>query len=255
MTIFRSLIFQILFYLWTLVSCVFTLPVLLGPYKWIAFVAHVWLKGSLFLLRVCCNLRFEVRGWENLPKGPFFIASKHQSMWDTMVFHMLVGNPAFVLKRELLRIPVYGWYLRGHKMIAIDREGGGGALKKMVAEARRYAHSGRTIVIFPEGTRTAPGQSHPYHSGVGLLYSSLDIPVVPVALNSGLFWGRLKFIKNPGVITLEALPVIEPGMDRRAFTKLLQEQIESASERLRHEALARFPHLRKDLKPSADKMA
>ncbi len=245
MTALRSLFFQILFYLWTLIVCVPALPLLLAPPRWAVRFARFWLRGVLCLLRWCCNLGVEVRGWDTLPEGPFFIAAKHQSIWDTMIFHLLLDSPAYILKRELLRIPIFGWFLRAHQMISIDRKGGARALKKMVAEAAAAARDGRTIIIFPEGTRTAPGQKRPYHSGVALLYSSLDIPVVPVALNSGLFWGRLRFLKKPGVITLEALPAIAPGMERHEFTRFLQQTIEGASERLRLEALERFPALQK----------
>lgn len=241
----RSLLFQILLYAWTVVLCPLALPVFFGPYRWVVGVARLWLKGCMTLLRVCCDLRFEVRGRERLPDGAFFIAAKHQSMWDTMVFHLLVSDPAYILKQELLRVPVYGWFLRRHRMIAIDRNGGGRTLKSMVAATRECLDQGRTPVIFPEGTRMPPGKCGAYHAGVTFLYMSLNVPVVPVALNSGLFWGRLKFLKMPGTITIEFLPPLEPGLNRNHFTQLLRETVEEASERLRLEALERFPVLRK----------
>ena len=244
MIFLRSLLFQVLLYVWTAFLCPLTIPVFFGPYRWAVGVTRLWLKGCMTLLRVCCNLRFEVRGTERLPDGPFFIAAKHQSMWDTMVFHLLLSDPAYILKQELLRIPVYGWFLRRHRMIAIDRAGGTRALKGMTAAAQECVNEGRTLIIFPEGTRMPPGKTGTYHAGAAFLYSSLNIPVVPVALNSGLFWGKLQFLKMPGTITLEFLPPLEPGQDRRQFTRLLRERIEEASERLRLEALERFPIVR-----------
>lgn len=243
--ILRSLLFQILLYAWTVLLCPLAIPVFFGPYRWVVGAARLWLKGCMTLLRVSCDLRFEVRGRERLPDGPFFIAAKHQSMWDTMVFHLLVNDPAYILKQELLRVPVYGWFLRRHRMIAINRTGGSRTMKNMVIAARECLDQGRTPVIFPEGTRVQPGKSRAYHAGVAFLYASLNISVVPVALNSGLFWGRLKFLKMPGTITIEFLPPLEPGLNRRQFTQLLWENIEEASEQLRLEALERFPVLRK----------
>ena len=164
--------------------------------------------------------------------APVIIASKHQSAWDTIVYFVLFDDPAYVLKRELLAIPIIGWYLRRTGMIAIDRKGGAGALRRMVAEARAAADAKRPIVIFPEGTRTAPGAKRAYHPGVAALYGKLGLPVVPVALNSGLFWPRRGFVKRPGRIVLEFLPPIAPGMELEVFATALNEAIETASTEL-----------------------
>jgi 1-acyl-sn-glycerol-3-phosphate acyltransferase len=146
--------------------------------------------------------------------------------------HMLLHDPAVVLKKELLNIPVYGWYTRKTQMIAVDRTGGAKALKDMVAAAQRAAGQGRPIFIFPEGTRTAPGTEADYQPGVAALYKRLDLPVVPVALNSGLFWPRRSFLRKPGTIVVEFLPPIAAGMDRKAFMNVLRERIETATRRL-----------------------
>jgi 1-acyl-sn-glycerol-3-phosphate acyltransferase len=137
-----------------------------------------------------------------------------------------------VLKRELLHIPMFGWYMRKVGMIAVDRSRGASALKQMVREAQATFAAGRSIAIFPEGTRTAPGEHKPYQPGVAALYTQLGVPVVPIALNSGLFWGRKAFLKKPGTITLQILPAIPPGLDRKTFMKRLESSIEDASKAL-----------------------
>jgi 1-acyl-sn-glycerol-3-phosphate acyltransferase len=148
------------------------------------------------------------------------------------VFPLLLDEPAYVLKRELMSVPLFGAYLKRCGMIAVDRQGGGPALKRMLAAARAAAADGRPILIYPEGTRTAPGQRRPYHPGVAALYGDLGLPVVPVALNSGLFWGRRSFRKRSGTITIEFLAPIAPGLPRRVFMERLQGSIEEASARL-----------------------
>lgn len=242
MTALRSLVFMVLFYAWGLALSLLYLPLLLAPRRRMVAAARFWLKGGLFLLRTVCGLGHEIRGRENLPRGPLVIAAKHQSMWDTMIFHSLLDDPAYILKQELQHIPLFGWYLRKHGMIGIDRSAGAKALKLMMNQAKKAAAQGRQIVIFPEGTRTAPGDHRPYHSGVAMLYGGLDLPVVPVALNSGLFWGRRQFTKKPGTIVLEILPPMPAGLDRRAFVEDLQSRIEAASLRLQQEAQTRHGH-------------
>jgi len=243
MTAVRSALYNAAFYAWTVVLCLLFVPLLVLPRPWMQVAARQWQRGSLFLLRHLAGLDYEVRGRENLPDGAMVIAAKHQSAWDTMVFHLLVKDPTYILKRELLRIPFVGWYLWRSGQIAIDRSAGASALKAMTAKARAALAEGRQIIIFPEGTRTAPGTDRPYQPGVAMLYG-LGAPVVPVALNSGLFWGRNTFLKKPGVITIEILPPMPEGLDRRAFVALLTERIETASRRLHAEAEARFSHLR-----------
>ncbi len=245
MTALRSFFYQMLFVPWTLAMGLLYLPLLLLPRRFVVGAARFWLKGNLFFLRLCCGLSCEIRGRENLPKGPLLVAAKHQSAWDTMIFHQLLSDPAYVLKKELLRLPVVGWYQWKSGMIPIDRAAGMKALKFMSEQAQQAVRDGRQVVIFPEGTRTAPGESRPYQSGIALLYQAMGVPVVPVALNSVLFWGRHTVWRRSGVITLEILPPIAPGMDKRAFAGHLAETIEQASLRLQAEAEARFPHLRR----------
>jgi len=147
----------------------------------------------------------------------------------------VLGDPAVVLKRELLLLPFYGWYAARAGSIAIDRRAGAGALRGMVAAARPIAAEGRPIVIFPEGTRTAPGERLPYQPGVAALYRALALPLVPAAVNSGLFWGRRSFVKRPGRIVLEFLEPLPPGWSRRRLMSELEKRIETATAALMRE--------------------
>lgn len=237
MTFLRSALYQILFLPWTLMLCVGALPLLgVAPRRTVQRVAALWLEGALWLQKTVLGLSFEVRGIENLPKGGAIIAAKHQSAWETMVFHRLVGDPAFVLKKELLRLPLIGWYMRRTEQIPIDRAARGSALKQMVDQGKRAVGQGRCLVIFPEGTRQPPGHAGRYHSGVFKLYEALGVPVAPIALNSGMFWSRNAFLRHPGRIALQVLPPIPPGLEREAFMLRLQDQIETATRKLEREA-------------------
>ena len=169
---------------------------------------------------------------ENLPPGPCIIASKHQSTWETMSYTVLFDDVAIVLKRGLLFIPIVGWAMARAGNIAVARGDGAIALRGLVRQARARAKAGRSILIFPEGTRVAVGAERAYHVGTAALYRQLGLPVVPVALNSGVFWGRRKWLKRPGVITVEILPAIEPGLGREVFMTTLRERIERATARL-----------------------
>ena len=230
MIFLRSLLYQILFLPWTLVLCVGYLPLLVAaPRRTVQHAAAFWLEGALWMQKYVLGLSFEVVGAENLPKGGAIIAAKHQSAWETMVFHRLVGDPAFVLKRELLKLPFIGWYMRGTGQIAIDRASRGSALKQMLDKGKRAVEQGRCLIIFPEGTRQPTGHAGRYHSGVFKLYDALGVPVAPIALNSGLFWGRNAFLRHPGKITLQILPPIPPGLGREAFMSRLQAEIETAT--------------------------
>lgn len=227
--IFRSLIFNAAFWLSTFLIGGLGLPFSMISQRWALKVARLWGVVCLWLLRAICGISFEVRGREHIPSGPALIASKHQSAWDTIIYWVLLRQPVFVLKRELIFIPVFGWQLLLLKSIYIDRKAGASAMKRMLRGAKERIAAGSAIIIFPEGTRTAPGATSTYHPGIAALYQNLGIPVVPVALNSGLHWSKNAFTKRPGVITIEFLPPIPPGMKGREFLPLLQKTIEAAS--------------------------
>jgi len=237
----RSLLFNVGFYLWTLVIGLYGAPLLLGPARIVMEFGRLWAAGTLGLLAWTVGLRHEIRGIENLPHGPAIIALKHQSAWDTVVLPVLFAHPAIVIKHELAWLPIYGWYAVRAGGIPVDRGAGASALKRMLTRAKRAAASGRPIAIFPEGTRTAVGARLPYHPGVAALYTQLDLPLVPVAVNSGVFWSRRSFLKYPGRIVLEFLPAIPPGQQRRKVMSELETRIEAATARLVAEAQGTSP--------------
>jgi len=228
----RAAVFQIAFYLWTVLMAPIGLPLLLAPPLWMMRYGTFWSAGTLWLLRCCVGLTHEIHGRERLPKGPILIAMKHQSAWDTLAAPIIFRNPAVVIKRELGWLPFYGWYALKAGMIPVDRAGGARALKRMVKASEKALAQGRPILIFPEGTRSAIGAPAAYQPGIVALYRQLDIPLVPVAVNSGLFWGRRHFLKRSGRIIVEILPPIPPGHDRRKVMDELEAQIEGATARL-----------------------
>jgi 1-acyl-sn-glycerol-3-phosphate acyltransferase len=192
-------------------------------------MARQWCRLTFVGLRIFAGLGYEVRG--AVPReGRVIVASKHMSMWDTMALFMLLWNPATVVKRELMRIPFYGWYLWKAGMIPIDRGAGASALRKMTAAAEKVFAQKRPIIIFPEGTRKRPRAKPDYKPGVAALYGQLDAPCVPVALNSGLFWtGPGGFLKKRGTVVIEFLPPIPAGLPRREFMATLEPRIETAT--------------------------
>jgi len=231
-TLLRSLLFNLVFYAWTAFVAIAALPMLLGPRALVMGLGQWWSRTVLELARWIAGIDYELRGAEHLPRAPAIIAVKHQSAWDTLAVPALFGDVAIVLKRELLWIPCYGWYARKAGMIPVDRGAGATALKGMVRRAREVVAERRPIVIFPEGTRTAVGAKRAYHPGVAALYTQLGLPVVPIAVNSGLFWPRRSFLKRPGRIVVEVLAPLPPGLDRKAFLAELRSRIETATERL-----------------------
>jgi 1-acyl-sn-glycerol-3-phosphate acyltransferase len=231
MTIFRSVLFMVWFVLGTALISILCLPALALPRRASAWVGRTWSALTLSGLRLCAGLDYEVRGVP--PRGGILVASKHMTMWDTLALYLLLDDPAMILKRELLRVPFYGWYLWGAGSIAIDREGRASALRQMSNAARKVIGEGRPVLIFPEGTRKKPNAEPDYKTGVAGLYGQIDVPCVPVALNSGLFWtGPGGFLKKRGRIVVEFLPAIPAGLKRADFMALLKGRIEEATRRL-----------------------
>ncbi|MGE5537477.1 MAG: lysophospholipid acyltransferase family protein [Gemmatimonas sp.] len=227
MTLLRAAVFNALFLVTTALLAILFLPLLLAPPLTMEAAARYWIRFELWLLARIVGLDHRVLG--NLPDGPFILAAKHQSAWETFAFNVLLKDPVFVIKRELFWVPFYGWYAKHAGMIGIDRKGRAATLRKMVTEARAALAANRPIVIFPEGTRTAPGTPPRYQPGIAALYQALAVPVVPCALNSGLTWGRRAFLKKPGTITVEYLPAIPPGLPRETFMRRLEDAIETAT--------------------------
>jgi 1-acyl-sn-glycerol-3-phosphate acyltransferase len=234
-TVLRAAAFNVAFFAMTLVLAILYLPLLLAPPLIMMAAARTWIRLMLWLLKALVGLDHRVEGVANLPttangkRVPVLIAAKHQSAWETFAFNVLLADPVFIIKRELFWVPFYGWYAKHAGMIGIDRAGGAKALKKMMTEAKAALAAQRPIIIFPEGTRIAVGAAPQYQAGVAGLYQALDVTVVPVALNSGLFWGRRAFLKRPGTIAVKFLPAIPPGLPRAEFMAHLEAAIEGES--------------------------
>jgi len=221
----RSALFLLWFLAVTTILSLIFLPVLILPRAATVWLARIWSRATFWGLKIFAGIGWEIRG--HVPGGPVLVAAKHMSMWDTLALYLALDAPAIVLKRELLRIPFYGWFLWKATAIPIDRAAGAGALRKMADAARDVLREGRPILIFPEGTRKKPGDAPDYKPGVAGLYGLLDVPCVPAALNSGVYWTG--FLKRPGTIVLEFLEPIAPGLKRREFMALLEQRIETAT--------------------------
>jgi 1-acyl-sn-glycerol-3-phosphate acyltransferase len=228
----RSLAFNIAFFSWAFISSILFIPLFVISPRMAQKVGKPWGKGSLLLARLLCGISHEIRGQENIPHSPAIYAAKHQSAWDTIIFLTLFPRVAYVLKKELLRLPFWGWYLWRMKMIAIDRSAGASSIKQLIRDGKEALAENRSIVIFPEGTRTKPNSTPNYQPGITAMYSSLGASVVPVALNSGLYWGKNAFFKKPGKIIIEFLPPIPAGLPKKEFIARLQNDIETASNKL-----------------------
>jgi 1-acyl-sn-glycerol-3-phosphate acyltransferase len=234
--ILRSVVFNLLFYLNLLAHVVAAIPTYVLPRRAFMVIARSWGRTTNWLLGAITNTKVEYRGVDKIRSGPLLVASKHQSVWETAALLPLFDDPAYIFKRELMWIPILGWYAWKTDMIPIDRNARGGALAGMVARVRAEFARGRQIIIFPEGTRTVPGAPPAYKQGVARLYEAANVPCLPIALNSGLFWPRRKFTRYPGTIRLEVLDPIQPGLDPETFAARLERDIETATNRLIAEA-------------------
>lgn len=232
MQAFRSLLFNVAFYLSTFLQIIFYMPLLLMPRHYIWIVVRSWAASTHFLLKWICGIEHEIVGFEKVPKGGVIIASKHQSAWETFTIAAMMPDPTFVLKRELQWIPLFGWYTMKARLMPVNRGARQAALEQIAQIGRERMKENRQIVIYPEGTRRAVGAEPTYKYGVAHLYGELDVPCVPVALNSGLYWPRRSLRFTPGKVRMEFLDPILPGMEKLAFLKHLQNEIETATARL-----------------------
>ena len=228
MTLLRSTIFFLWFALTSATLSIMGVPALLLDRRVVVGISRTWSRATLWGLKMIAGLDFEVRG--QIPRDAVLVASKHMSMWDTIALYFLLDDPSVVLKRELLRIPFYGWMAWKAGVISIDRDGRAQALRRMVDAARSAIAHKRPILIFPEGHRMPPGAKPDYKPGVGALYAQLGIACVPVALNSGLFWtGPMGFLKKRGRVVVQFLEPIPPGLRSREFLERLEARIEAAT--------------------------
>lgn len=230
--IIRSIAFNTLFYLNLAVLLVVAMMTMPLPRRGVMEVAKLWARTSFWLLRVVAGIDIEWRGLEKIPKGALIVAAKHQSIWETFGLVPLFDDPTFIIKRELMWIPVFGWCTWKGGMIPVDRGAGAQAITSMTEGAKVAITQERQIIIFPEGTRRAAGAEPRYKVGVAHIYAATAASCLPIALNSGLFWPRRSFRQFPGTIVVEILDPIPPGLDYATFRTRLQGDIESATARL-----------------------
>ena len=225
----RSIIFLLVFYIWSFSVCsIFSWTLLLNK-KIVIHVAELWAKGNRVLLRLFVGIKVEIKGLENLPKqNGYIVASKHQSAMETILFHSILPNTIYVMKKSLAFIPLAGWYFWRSGCIFINRKKGTSSLRNMYAQAKERLKEGFNIIIFPEGTRTAPGAKTKYNPGLAMIYEAVNAPVIPAALNTGYFWPKNSVKRYPGTVIIEFLPPIETGLDKREFMKIVEERIEDA---------------------------
>jgi 1-acyl-sn-glycerol-3-phosphate acyltransferase len=232
MILIRSLIFAVLFYLWSLTLCVIFLPALVLPRSIVAWAFKLWARGVVWLLAVCCGVRVEVRGRQYVPTGRALIAAKHQCMFDVFAQFQVLGDSCFVMRKELMLIPFFGWYAWKQRMIVVDRDGGSAALRQMVRDGQDRLSEERQLLIFPEGHRGEPGVAGDYQPGVAGLYRDLGLPVHLIATNSGVHWPAHGIRRKPGVIVFEYLEPLPAGLKRGEFMREMQARIETASNAL-----------------------
>jgi 1-acyl-sn-glycerol-3-phosphate acyltransferase len=233
MIVLRSLIFNVVFVINNILWFILALPLLVLPRK--AFflnVLHPWCWTNLKLHSWICNVRMEFRGRENIPTGGFMVASKHQSAWETLALAMSFPEPRYILKQELMWVPLFGIYLKKAGQVPINRGNRVDAIAAMNKASELALKEGGQLLIFPEGTRRPVGAPPAYKQGVAHMYEALNTAVLPVAINAGVLWPRRTFLKYPGTIIMEFLPPIPPGLPKDVFFERLRDTIETATNRL-----------------------
>jgi len=229
-TALRSALFAVFFYGGTIVAGTLFLPLLLVPRPFAIPFLRGWQYYSVYCARFVLGIRYDVQlaPGAAFPEEAVLYASKHQSAWETLAFSLFISDPVFVLKKELKRVPFFGWYLTKMGHIPVDRSGGGAAMREMIAGSKEAIAAGRNIIIYPQGTRVPPGEEAPYFPGVFALYRALETQVVPIALNSGVLWPRSGLMRKAGTVTVLILPAIPPGLGRKDFMARLENDIETA---------------------------
>lgn len=229
MIVFRSVLFFSFLIVWTcLVGTVSSLTLLTLNPKVISHVAIAWTKGIIYVQKVLCGIKVKVKGLENLPKKPFILASKHQSAWETLYFYYLFTDVVFILKKELFYIPLFGWYLFFVKMIHINRTKGARAIRQIIEGVKTTADKKRIVCIFPEGTRSLTHEKLPLKPGIAAIHNALpNLPIIPVALNSGEIWPTRSWIIKPGTITVKFLPPLPRFTSKYELLQKLQDDINS----------------------------
>jgi 1-acyl-sn-glycerol-3-phosphate acyltransferase len=223
----RSWLYLFLFLGWTISASIFLLPTLVNP-RWTLSGIRLWIRGIMFLGRTVVGITCRVVGREHVPPGACIIAAQHQASYETFRLFMDIDHPIFILKRELTWIPFIGWYMTRAGFVGIDRGAGAGAMRKMLRETERALEKGYQVVVFPEGTRVPVGETRPYRPGIVVLYNQCTVPVIPMALNSGFFWGKTRILKMPGEIVFQFFPALPTGLDKDSLLRELRTRLESA---------------------------
>ncbi|TDK34563.1 1-acyl-sn-glycerol-3-phosphate acyltransferase [Rhizobium deserti] len=244
MLLVRSVLFNTAFYVNIIVRMLVLSPVyFLLPRKAAYRIPKAWAASNNWLMAKIVGATFEIEGMENIPEGGCIFAPKHQSAWDTFALLPYQRDPVYILKRELMWIPLFGWYVAKQKMIPVNRGARGKVMVEVMERTKEEMAKGRQLIIYPEGTRRPPGAAPEYRYGIARIYRDVQVPVVPIVAHWGLFWGRRKLIKHPGHFKVRVLPPIEPGLDPDAFYARLQDVLETASDKLLLETVADNPHL------------
>lgn len=239
MRVITSLLFVAWLYLSMAIMGLLFLPFLVLPRSATMFGIRVFTRVVMVGLRLICGIRTEIRGREHMPEGPVIYAGKHQCMYDIFIPFLVLRDPAIIMKKELLWYPFLGWYALKSEMIPIDRAGTTKTLKAMVVEVKKRAANYRQIVIFPEGTRRAPGAPVAYQAaGLSAIAKAVEAPIVPVATNAGLCWPGRGFMRRSGTIVYEILPPIPAGLPRKELMARLEAALEPATDALVAEGLA-----------------
>lgn len=237
-SLFRSVLFDILFVIITFVMVSVGVVTLLFPLAVMNAYKQIWLRLVFFLMKVVLGLRYRVLGYENLPKGPFILACKHQSTLETFILPYIFPHLLICLKKELIDMPISGWYFKKYGMVGINRKNPKKALVEIIHAAKNTDLAQSPLLVFPEGTRTKPGKRSAYKPGIGIFYEALKVPVVPISLNTGVFWPRHSLRRYPGITTLKILPPLSPGLSRAEFMEKLEGALEDESMALYDEAMA-----------------
>jgi 1-acyl-sn-glycerol-3-phosphate acyltransferase len=227
LALLRSVLFNVIMWLSVVIYAPLMLPTALLPFPVRYRIIRQWARFQVFLMKFLCGLDYRVEGRKHLPENAALIMSKPQSAWETIVFQDIFPQQTWVLKRELMWIPLFGWALALLRPIAIDRNAGRKAIEQVIEQGRERLKSGIWVVVFPEGTRVAPGTRRRYGIGGAVLAAETGYPVVPVAHNAGSFWPRRGFLKRPGTIRVVIGPVIDPyGKSAEEIRQLAEEWIE-----------------------------
>ena len=224
--VIRSILFYVFLVLWTIFMGTICLPYLLVSYRYLRKPVNIWVKGIFKLLQIICNITYEIRGKENIPSYAVLVASKHQSAFETFALFYHINNSIFIHKRQLFFIPIFGQYLKKINMISIDRSEGTIAMRKMLKQTKEKIQEGKSIIIFPEGTRKKPGENPDYKTGIAGIYKNLETEVLPVAVNSGHYWPKHILIKKPGKIIIKFLKLIPSQLEKSEFLQKIESAIE-----------------------------